>query len=142
MDAQIYEERKKGIGGSDAPAVLGVSPWCTPYQVYLEKTGQIDRSLEDSESMFWGRTLEPVIRQRYADVTGRRVIIPDRILRHPGFGFMIGNLDGIAQDNRVLEVKTARTPEGWGEPGSNEIPDPYMIQVQHYMAITAFPVAD
>jgi predicted phage-related endonuclease len=54
---------------------------------------------------------------------------------------MLANLDGVA-DNRVLEIKTARTAKGWGEEGSDLIPLPYLIQVQHYMAVTAFPVAD
>ena len=135
------EARKKGIGGSDAGAILGISPWKTPLQVYMDKVGAAD-PIQDNDSMFWGRTLEPVIRQRYADVTNRKVVVPDTLITHPKFEFMIGNLDGITSDNRVLEVKTARSAEGWGEPGSNEIPDSYMIQVQHYMLITAIPVAD
>jgi len=135
------EARKKGIGGSDAGAVLGISPWKTPLQVYMDKVGAAD-PIQDNDSMFWGRTLEPVIRQRYADVTNRKVVVPDTLITHPKFEFIIGNLDGITSDNRVLEVKTARSAEGWGEPGSNEIPDSYMIQVQHYMLITAIPVAD
>jgi len=135
------EARKKGIGGSDAGAILGVSPWKTPLQVYMDKVGATD-PIQDNDSMFWGRTLEPVIRQRYADVTNRKVVVPDTLITHPKFEFMIGNLDGITSDNRVLEIKTARSAEGWGEPGSNEIPDSYMIQVQHYMLITAIPVAD
>ena len=135
------EARKKGIGGSDAGAVLGISPWKTPLQVYMDKVGATG-PIQDNDSMFWGRTLEPVIRQRYADVTNRKVVVPDTLITHPKFEFMIGNLDGITSDNRVLEIKTARSAEGWGEPGSNEIPDSYMIQVQHYMLITAIPVAD
>ena len=135
------EARKKGIGGSDAGAILGVSPWKTPLQVYMDKVGATG-PIQDNDSMFWGRTLEPVIRQRYADVTNRKVVVPDTLITHPKFEFMIGNLDGITSDNRVLEIKTARSAEGWGEPGSNEIPDSYMIQVQHYMLITAIPVAD
>ena len=135
------EARKKGIGGSDAGAILGISPWKTPLQVYMDKVGAAD-PIQDNDSMFWGRTLEPVIRQRYADVTNRKVVVPDTLITHPKFEFMIGNLDGITSDNRVLEIKTARSAEGWGEPGSNEIPDSYMIQVQHYMLITAIPVAD
>ena len=135
------EARKKGIGGSDAGAILGVSPWKTPLQVYMDKVGATD-PIQDNDSMFWGRTLEPVIRQRYADVTNRKVVVPDTLITHPKFEFIIGNLDGITSDNRVLEIKTARSAEGWGEPGSNEIPDSYMIQVQHYMLITAIPVAD
>lgn len=136
-----HDQRKRGIGGSDAPAICGVSPWKSPYQVWLEKRGEAEPQ-EDNEPMFWGRTLEPVIRQRYADVTGRQVMLPNTILRHPNIEWMLANVDGIADGGRVLEVKTARSPDGWGEPGSAEIPEPYIIQVQHYMVVTHLPVAD
>lgn len=141
MDIHWLEERKKGIGGSDAPAVCGVSPWKSAYQVYLEKRGEAP-SQEDNDSMFWGRTLEPVIRQRYADVTGRTVTIPKGVIRHPSIEWMLASLDGITDDERVLEVKTARSAQEWGEPGTAEIPEVYLVQVQHYLSVTKLSLAD
>lgn len=142
MDKTTWlEERQKGIGGSDAAAVCGMSPWKSAYQVYQEKIGTIVPQ-EDNPAMFWGRTLEPVIRQRYADVTGKTVTVPKGILTHPTRNFMLANLDGIIPNDRVVEIKTARSDKDWGEEGSNEIPDPYMLQIQHYLIITALPVAD
>lgn len=135
------EERKSGVGGSDAPAILGISPWRTPLQVYLEKRGELEGQPEN-EAMRWGTALEPVIRQRYADETGRRVVVPVKMLRHPKRHYMIANLDGIAADNRVLEVKTSRSSDNWGDPGTDEVPAPYLAQVQHYLAVTGFEVAD
>lgn len=58
------------------------------------------------------------------------------------YPFMLASLDGFTDDPRGVEIKTARSPKGWGEPGTNEIPDYYMLQVQHYMVVTAFPVFD
>lgn len=141
MREEWLRERAKGLGGSDAPAVCGVSPWKSPYQVWLEKRGEAEPQ-EDNEPMFWGRTLEPVIRQRYADVTGRTVVVPNEILRHPKYDWMIANIDGEVPGERILEIKTARSADGWGEPGSAEIPETYIIQVQHYMIVRAYPVAD
>lgn len=141
MEQELLEKRRRGIGGSDAPAVCGVSPWKSPYQVWLDKRGEGEQQ-EDNPAMFWGRTLEPVIRQRYSDVTGREVIVPNSVIEHPRIPWMIGLLDGIADGERVLEVKTARSLDGWGEEGSAEIPEAYLIQVQHYMIVTAKPVAD
>lgn len=140
MKEDWLQHRSKGIGGSDAPAICGVSPWKSPYQVWLEKRGEAQHK-EDNEPMFWGRTLEPVIRQRYADVTGRTVTIPKDVLIHPKYNWMLGSLDGLT-DDRVVEIKTSRSPQGWGEPGTNEIPDVYMIQVQHYMTVTRLSLAD
>jgi len=138
----MNEDRRKGIGGSDAPVVCGLSPWKTPYQLWLEKRGEGAVGDEDSEPMFWGRALEPVIRQRYADLTGRRVKVERQLLVHPKHEWMCGHPDGITEDGRVLEVKTARMPTGWGEPGTDEIPDTYAVQVQHYLALTSLKVAD
>lgn len=138
--SEWLQARRAGIGGSDAPAVVGVSPWRTPLDVYEDKLGEAPER-EDNAAMAWGRALEPVIRQAYSDRTGRAVRLPD-MLAHPKHDWMLANLDGLTDDNRVLEIKTARTAHGWGEEGSDMIPLPYLIQVQHYMAVTAFPVAD
>ena len=139
--AKWLEERRKGIGGSDAPVVCGLSKRKSPYELWLEKRGEAPEA-EDTEPMFWGRTLEPVIRQRYANETGKVVEVPGKILVHPKHPWMIANVDGIIPGERVLEVKTARTAEGWGEEGTDEVPQAYLIQVQHYLAVTGLPVAD
>lgn len=138
---QWLAERRKGIGGSDAAAVLGLSKWKTPFQVWQDKLGQIP-PIDDNNSMRWGRALEPVIRQQYAEETGREVLVPTAILQHPTHQFMLANLDGFTHDKRVVEIKTARYADGWGESGTDQIPQDYLIQVQHYMAVTGFAVAD
>lgn len=135
------KERQTGIGGSDAAAVLGLSKWKTPLDIYLEKRGETGNQ-PDSEPMLWGRALEPVIRQQYADRTGRVVRIHEGILRHPQHDFMLANLDGVTDDGRLLEIKTARSGQDWGEPGTDEVPQAYLLQVQHYMAVTGLVVAD
>ena len=141
MDTQQLIERKKGIGGSDSGAILGVSKWKSAYQVWLEKTSD-EVSDFDNPAMFWGRTLEPVIRQRYSDVTGRQVFVPMERIVHPKYDFIRANLDGITEDNRLVEIKTARTDIGWGEEGTDEIPDEYACQVQHYMMVVNLTICD
>lgn len=138
---QWLQDRRQGIGGSDVAPILGLSKWRTPLDVYLDKRGEGAPDV-DNESMVWGRALEPVIRQQYAERTGRVVRLPDAMLRHPRHDFMIANLDGVTDDKRVLEVKTARTGQDWGEPGTDEIPEAYALQVQHYLAVTGFVVCD
>lgn len=133
-------ERRTGIGGSDAAAVIGLSDWTTPLQVYLDKRGELPPT-EPSPAMLWGTLLEPVLRQRYADLTGLEIIRHKGIQRHPKMPFVIASLDGIAGD-RLLELKTARTDKDWGEPGTDEIPLAYRIQVQHYLAVTGLSLAD
>lgn len=135
------KERRTGIGGSDAAAVLGLSKWKTPLEVWQEKRGDVGPQL-DNEPMLWGRALEPVIRQQYAERTGRIVRVPETIIRHPSIEFMLANLDGFTDDRRIVEIKTARSGNDWGEPGTDEVPPAYLIQVQHYLAVTGFDVAD
>ena len=138
---QWLEERRKGIGGSDIAAILGLNPWKTPYRVYQEKRKEVE-DWQGNEATEWGKRIEPAIRQWYSDTTGRAVRIPDKILCHSKYPFMLASLDGYTDDGRVVEIKTARSTKGWGEPGTNEIPDYYALQVQHYMLITGFEVCD
>ena len=139
--AQWLEERRKGIGGSDIAAIMGLSPWRTAYQVYQEKRKEVE-SWQGNEATDWGKRMEPALRQWYSDMTGRCVRLPDKIMYHSKFPFMLASLDGFTDDGRVVEIKTARSGRGWGEPGTDEIPDYYALQVQHYMVVTGFEVAD
>jgi putative phage-type endonuclease len=139
--AQWLAERRKGIGGSDAAAVCGVSPYRTPLQVWQDKR-EASEQKPDTDAMLWGRILEAPIRQRYADVTGRSVKIPDGILYHQQHDFMLANIDGFTDEGRGVEIKTTSSPKDWGEPGTDEIPLPHIFQVQHYMAVTGFTVFD
>lgn len=133
--------RRTGIGGSDAAAAVGRSPWRTEFDLYLDKLGDIEDA-PPTQAMLWGQRLESLIVQEYANRTGRRVVRPHTTFRSTRHPFMLANLDGIADDTRVLEAKTARTAEGWGEDGTDEIPLAYMLQVQHYMIVVDKPVAD
>lgn len=140
--AAWLQERRSGIGGSDAPAVLGVSKWRTPYQVWQEKRGELVET-PDNWSMRWGRVMEPELRQHYSDITGRDVLMPPTaIVRHPKHAFMIATPDGGTADGRLVEIKTSRSTDGWGMPGTDEIPPAYLVQVQHYMCVTGFRIAD
>lgn len=135
--------RRTGIGGSDVAGILGISPWSTPLDVYRKKTGE-EPEAPDNPSMDWGRRLEPVIRQKYADVTGCTVTKPDETYRSQEHPFMLANLDGLTSSGKVLEIKTARTAGNWGDEsdGAAGIPDYYLTQVQHYMTVMGAKQAD
>ncbi len=141
LTAEQLQRRQQGIGGSDVAATLGLSPWKSPRELYEEKRGGVE-IVEPSEPMRWGTLLEPVIRQEYAERTGRTVRVPTEPLVHPTHAFMCANPDGLTNDDRVLEVKCARNAYGWGEPGSDAIPQHYLLQVQHYLIVAELPVAD
>jgi putative phage-type endonuclease len=140
---QFLQERMLGIGGSDAAAVLGLSERKTALDVFLEKRGQKLDEPETDDQLF-GRLLEPVVRDEYARRTNRVVEHgPHLKLRHERHPFIIGHPDGLVKSERLgYEGKTARTDRGWGEPGTDQIPQEYLIQVQHYLLITGYVAWD
>jgi putative phage-type endonuclease len=136
--------RTKGIGGSDAAAIAGLSPWRTPIQVWMEKTGQIvSPDLTDNEAVYWGTVLEDLVAKEFAKRTGFWVQRRNAILVHPEHEFMIGNIDRLVRPERgvgewgVLEVKTTSeyAKDQWSE---DEVPAHYLIQLQHYLAVTGY----
>lgn len=136
------DARRKGIGGSDAGAILGVNKYKTPLDVYLDKTGQAP-DIEDNDAMYWGRALEDIVAYEYAKRTGKKVRRNNAILVHPEHKFMLANLDReIVGEPGILEIKTAARADDWGEPGSDEVPESYLAQVMHYMAVTGAQFAD
>lgn len=132
---QWLEERRKGIGGSDAAAVAGLSPWKSPVEVWLEKTGQVEPE-EPGEAAYWGTVLEDVVAREFSIRTGLKVRRRNAILQHPRYPWMLANVDRfVVGENVGLECKTtsAYNAKEWeGE----EIPAQYILQVQHYMAVT------
>ena len=133
--------RKTGIGGSDAAAALGVSRYKSQYELYLDKINPAIESEEFNFDMERGKALEPVIRKWYSLNKGKELVAMNAILRSSEYPFMLASLDA-EPDNKIFEFKTSRSKEGWGEPGSDQIPQEYLIQVQHSLIVTGLPVAD
>jgi putative phage-type endonuclease len=142
VDAQELIKRRDGIGGSDAAAALGLSKYKSPFQLYLEKIGEIDEPEQEKPVLARGKRFEPVLRQMYTEQTGREVNQFFKPIQSAVIPFMFVTPDGIADEDRYLEIKTARHRSEWGEPGTDEIPQEYLIQVQHGLFVTGLQVAD
>jgi putative phage-type endonuclease len=155
MNNDFHTIRRTGIGGSDAGAILGLSPYKTPLDVYLEKVGEAD-STEDTAATYWGRKLEDLVAEEYSVRTGRKVERCNDTLRHPEAPHLIGHVDRLVWDGgrprvrgqirttRILECKTAgaHMADQWGPEGTDQIPEVYIAQVQHYLCVTGCEVAD
>lgn len=144
MDRDTWlQERRKGIGGSDAAAIAGLSKWKSPVEVYLEKIGEAPEE-EQSEAAYWGTIMEDIIAREFQLRTGLKVQRRNAILRHPEYPWMIANLDRVILDKEhgrgVLECKTASE---WlrNEWEGDKVPDVYIVQVQHYLAVTGYQYA-
>lgn len=130
-------ERRKGIGGSDAAAILGHNPYFSPLQVYRDKLGLSD-SDEDNEAMRFGRDQEPYISSRFTEATGLRVCRKPVLLQHPRYPWMLANIDyRIIGERAGLECKSTRNYQGI-DYESGELPMTYRIQGIHYLAVTGW----
>jgi putative phage-type endonuclease len=139
-EAEWREVRRQGIGASDAPAILGLSPWKSPIQLYADKLGLADDGTEETEAMRWGRRLEGVIIRAYAEDTDREARAGDPLTVHRSdeWPFMQTTLDGwVMTPSRpgmgVLEIKTTGffRAEDWADGP----PLMYQVQVQHALAV-------
>ncbi len=131
------QERLNYICGSDAAVICGISPYKNPIELWQEKTGQIiPPDISDKPCIKAGNFLEPAIRDWFEAESGLKVTQEPSLLKHPTIEYMAGNVDGLIKDeNAIFEAKTTSYEAGWGEQGSNTIPDHYLCQVSHYMAV-------
>lgn len=157
---QQRAERQHYIGGSDAPALAGVNPprWSQPIDVYLEKVGEAEPR-PSSRMMAMGSLMESVVAELVTEAIGLRWRRPRGTYRSKRYPWAAANLDRIGMYDTplfprqvLLEAKWGQRTEGWGEsfaideaaviaPDRLEVPMHYLVQVQHYLAVTGRPAA-
>lgn len=144
-DINFVDRRRQSIGGSEISAVLGINPYVTPVDVYLEKTGRKE-PFAGSITTRRGNYLEPLVADEYAKATGYevyelyqlglepsdtiRIVGTDVILLHPDYHFLRATIDRIAitpfGSKIVAEIKTA---VGWGvNKFLSGVPEYYRLQ--------------
>jgi len=144
------EVRKRGIGSSDAAAAVGLNPYKSQLELWLEKTGR-DTGLpktdpdDDESPMYWGNVLEPIVAWHYGKRTGNKVRRVNAVLQHPDpeLSWMLANIDREvigADDVQILECKTAGINGArlWKE----GVPEYVQLQVMHQLAVTGKQAAD
>lgn len=134
--------RRQYITGTDAGTIACVNKYQTPYQLYMEKKGLIKREPANS-AMIWGKRMEPVIRQAYAEETGYEVKEIPYMLASTIYPWMAGNLDGAVRlpsgEWAVLEIKnlgphTGSTEYANGDCAGYASPV-HVLQCYHYMTL-------
>ena len=135
-------DRTTYIGSSDIAAVLGLSPWRTPLDVFFEKMGEIRPPDPDREKLFRrGKRLEPVILDMLADELGIQITARGRRYRSAAHRFLAAEIDGEyehAGETINVEIKTAHpfASAQWGESDTDEIPIHYAAQAAFALAVT------
>ena len=128
--------RFDGIGGSDAPAIKGVSPWRDSYDVWEEKVQRKSKSF-DSPAMKWGRDKEKSARDAF-ELRYGVAVAPTRLIS-PVNSWLRGNFDGVDFNKEVcLEIKNIYTNKAdhYYAKEQQKPPGKYYPQLQHYLAVT------
>lgn len=141
-EKEWVEERKKGIGGSDVATIFGLNKWKSPIGLYLEKIEETQpEDLTDNEAVYWGKQHEPMIAKEFAIQTGLKVRKCNFVLAHDEYNFIRANIDReIVCPERGRGVLEIKTTSEWnkGEWSEDTIPNPYMLQIQHYLLVTGY----
>lgn len=142
------EVRRTGIGSSDAAAAIGLNPYQSQLELWMQKTGKGDLlpvfdPNDDTSPMFWGTMLEPIVAAHYTKRTGNKVRRVNAVLQHSEHPWMLANVDREvvgAGDVQILECKTAGIHGArlWRD----GVPEYVQLQVMHQLAVTGHRAAD
>lgn len=120
--------RASGLGSSDAPVVVGCYDYCTPYQLWEQKTGKVDIADTNSYIMNRGNEMEPIARAKYEIQTGLNM--PAGRFEHHEFKFLRATMDGYDISRKQgIEIKYVGKEH-------KSIPDKHMAQIQHQLIVT------
>lgn len=143
LTAEQLETRRKWVGGSDAPAILGVDPWRTAADVWHEKVYGVDGKTNDA--MDAGSLLEPSVLAWAQRELGPLIDFGRQMTTDDG---LLGcTLDAVRlDDGAVVQVKTTGIcgpgePDAWGEPGTDQVPERVIVQTHHEMVVCGAALA-
>lgn len=137
-----HELRRKGLGGSDIGTILGLNPFKTAFQLWLEKTGQVEpEDISDKIHIQIGNELEDLVARIFEQETGLKVQKDNKTHYHKDYPYLLANIDRkIVGEKALLECKTtsAFSKKQWED---DEVPDSYLMQVQHYLNVLDYDYA-
>ncbi len=150
LTPQQIEMRQHGVGASETAALLELSPYEGPLDVWCAKPTASRPPSKRKEDEDWspaevGSFLEDGIRALYQAKTGRALLAPKETFRHPRFPHVLASPDGLplvgATDRRGLEIKLvgSRMVHHWAE---DSVPDYVRIQCAQNMAVFDAPAWD
>lgn len=150
LDRQAWLSiRQSGIGSSDAAAAVGLHPYKSQLELWMDKTG---RQFDDKEPsrgemltspLHWGQVLEPLVADHYARHTGHRVQRVNAILQHVEHPWMLANLDREIVGNEEVQILECKTAGIYGAKlWKDGVPEYVQLQVMHQLAVTGQQAAD
>lgn len=128
------EMRKTHIGASDAPIIMGVSPWTTPRQLFERKLGIVPEQ-KTNPAMLRGQESEPYNRKAFEDLYG--ISFTPCVLFDKEYPWMMASFDGMSTCGNAVEIKLANKADH-AKVEKGEIPKKYYPQLQHQMRVGVF----
>lgn len=140
--------RLKGLGGSDISGVLNISKYKSQAEIYYEKTSENYVNTPPTEAMRLGVVLEPYIKTRvkeyFKEHYNKTIEVREEkfILRNNNMPFMLANVDGLIFENDILigGLECKSTANRGNKNLENDIPQDYLAQCLHYMAVTGLNI--
>lgn len=126
------EFRKNKIGASDAPIIMGVSPWKDIKTLWEEKVG-LKESPAPNYHQQRGLLLEAAARQYFYLMTGHEVF--PKVCISPTKDWMIASLDGLSKDGKVLVEIKCPGEKDHAIALNDQIPEKYYPQLQHQLEV-------
>lgn len=148
LNKEQLEAHYNGIGGSAASDIVGVG-YLTPYerwQLYIdpEKREEHAAQLEKSAPVYWGTALEPVIAEWASAQLGYALQPCNTTLQHPAHAWMVAHPDRLVvgrKEGVEIKARSAFMARQYGDEGdANDVLESEIIQCQHYMAVTGYPI--
>ena len=146
LTQEQLEQRLNFITGSDCGVICGVNEYQTAVELWQYKTRRaIPKDISDKPAIIAGNMLESAVANWFTHATGKQLIQDNKFHVHKSIPFLGGNVDRfVVGENAILECKTTQSDKGWGlgwEAYDNQIPDNYLCQVIHYLAVTGCSIA-
>lgn len=133
-------DRTKFLGASESGAVLGLSPYRSPLRVWQEKVGLVTPD-PPGIPMRAGNALESLVLDLFQEETGKIVAYRQEEFEDDEYPFLKCHVDGLADSGEIVEAKTTGSDKGWGEPGTDQIPQVYLAQVTVQMYLAGLRIA-
>jgi putative phage-type endonuclease len=131
-------EKDYGLGASDLAIVAGVKGSLSKF--WHQKKGNLPKEECAGEQAWWGTKLEPLIAERFEQLTGEVLVSQQIFLRHPEYSWLYCTLDRLTLTGEIVELKALSNfgndaGEGFGFDPENP-PAKWIIQAQQQLAIT------
>jgi len=135
----FHKFRSKGLGSSDMPVIMGVSPWKKPHGLWLEKTGIKPSTFKGNAATERGNELEPMVRSWYNENHGRCMIPESKV--SDKYDYFRCNVDGVDHSiNKVIEIKCGNLEDHIRAHSEGKIPDKYYPQVMFFAYMYGYSV--